>query len=635
MRPILFVFFFGLTIKLLFLPFAMHSDLLSMYFRAHLMSEYGLWGLPTNQYLAHLIYAFNLKIMSFVSFDLQSLFALPFGLREGSLTSSVGDWLRFAENPNINAALFWFKLPHLIADIGIFTILYRYFASHRHRLIILASWWLNPVNIYAFYIFSRHDVFTLLALLGAVLFAARKQLLSSALAILAAIQIRVQPLMLLPVFVATWWKNRGELKNLFRPVMLVLLISALYFAVINLLSFDQDLFLNLTAGEGLSKSGPSAVGVPSRHAAQAFGSNILGIPIFPLIYAVIGLIYFFFAKKTNSETSRLQQLNSVLVVVMSAYFAINPFSPHYFVWLSIFITLAIAYQPGVLPWYVLGIVGWMMMGLFGTDVTWFSQNLFVPISTDLFRTPQLALILQNKLAGLGFQSSGAFVFGRIILALGMIGIVWKVYQKELNKVKKFLALLILIPAIYLSFPQPVSASPVPVIEHNSYDQLVELDQAPISQTFTSPSDSFGSIEVRLGTNRMEGNEKFVFRLKEAGANEWLYENEYERTDLYNGYYYPFGFPEVQEAEGEEYRFEIARPNYTDLPLHAYRDSSTGNLSFAVIADQPTNILVENIKSDLPEKINHQREFFTLYLPLLTLSVLATLVALLIPESDNK
>src|SRR5690606_11773295 len=142
----------------------------------------------------------------------------------------------------------------------------------------------------------------------------------------------------------------------------------------------------------------SAIGIPSRHAAQVSGTTILGMPVFLVLYAIVGSIYFFRHQKPSAEMANLWQLNRVLLVVMAIYFAVNPFSPHYFVWLSIFITLAIVFQPKILPWYGLGVLGWAIMGIFGHDVTWFSQNLLVPISTDLFRTPQLPLILQTRLS---------------------------------------------------------------------------------------------------------------------------------------------------------------------------------------------------------------------------------------------
>ena len=101
------------------------------------MAVHGFWGLPTNQFLAHLIYSLNLKVMQWVGFDFSQIFLLPFGLNLGSLTASVGDWLRFTALPNINTVLFWLKLPHLLVDTFVFAALAKYFRNHRHSTLIL------------------------------------------------------------------------------------------------------------------------------------------------------------------------------------------------------------------------------------------------------------------------------------------------------------------------------------------------------------------------------------------------------------------------------------------------------------------------------------------------------------------
>ena len=45
------------------MPFAMQADLLSMSYRAHLMTDYGLWGIEVGQLFSHYLYALNLFFM--------------------------------------------------------------------------------------------------------------------------------------------------------------------------------------------------------------------------------------------------------------------------------------------------------------------------------------------------------------------------------------------------------------------------------------------------------------------------------------------------------------------------------------------------------------------------------------------
>lgn len=638
----LLLFLFGLMIRLVFMPFATHSDLLSMYFRAHLMAVHGFWGLPTNQFLAHLIYSLNLKVMQWVGFDFSQIFLLPFGLNLGSLTASVGDWLRFTALPNINSVLFWLKLPHLLVDTLVFAALDKYFRNHRHRTLILASWWLNPVNIYAFYIFSRHDVFTLAALFLAILFTTRNRVAAAAISLFAAIQIRVQPFLLAPVFAVTWWKNRNNLRFLLFHIIISAAAIGTYMLVVNMLPFDRLAYNQLLEinSDPVSGNSVSVVGIPSRHSQQVSGTSISGIPVFLMLYAIVGGIYLWRGSRQPSEKDRLKVINTMLLLVMTMYFAINPFSPHYFVWLSLYITLAIAFAPKALYGYAMMIVGWMMMGIFDSDVTWFSQNLFTPISNDLFRTPQLPLILQSKFVA----ASTLFVLGRAVLALGAAYLLFTaVFQEKLVKLKKLVKPLTGIFIFWLGMTAVatgVHAVPAPAVEVAADTNVLSIDELPVGQTFVSPVDTFGAVEIRLGTNRQAGEELFVFRLKEEGSPNWLYEAEYQRNDLYNGYYYPFGFPPVQNAAGKIYYFEISRINHSGLPLQVFTNDNEyasgslmvggqpiddQDLSFVVVSQVSGQSFLQRLKSQALVKYQAQRGFFLFY----TLLIGATLGAFIL------
>lgn len=644
---ILLIFFSGLLLRLLVMPLSMHADLLSMSYRAHLMAEYGQWQLPTNQFLAHLVYGGNLTLLKVGGYDLQAIFPAQFGLTPRSWTASVGDWLTFNEHSQVNEVVFWLKVPHLLADIAVFIILARVFRN-KNRHLVLALWWFNPVNLYAFYVFARHDALTALVLLLAMLFVVKDKIWPALVSVYAGIQIRVVPLLLLPVFMADIWKNRADLKRL--AVQLVIAAGVIFGYVVftRLLPVDTQVLSQISGREYQEVATVPTVGVPGRLANQATDTTIGGVPVFLVLYGLIGALFFFFAQKITPK-ARLAQLNTVLLMVMALYFAINPFSPHYFVWLSLFATLGIGFRPRLFWPYAGAVFGWLIMGAFASDSFAITQNLFMPVSTSLFRTPQIHQIM----AGRGIDPQLIFAVGRGILSLSLLILAAWAFIKDfwptlkLNAAQAKKAVWPLVLALGLMFvPTRAQALTAPVIENTEYAHAIQLEPGQtIGQTFISPVDTFGSVEIRLQTDRIPGQQNLIVRLKEQGAEEWYYQAEYDRNDFYNKYYYPFGFPPVTDALGKTYYLELALAEPVAAEKYPIKIMISDNnpypdgmviidgepqpeldMSFAVVADD-TGLFTQQLNQTLQSKFEHQRSFFTGYGVLLAVNVFAIIFLL--------
>ena len=63
--------------------------------------------------------------------------------------------------------------------------------------------------------------------------------------------------------------------------------------VVNMLPFDRLAYNQLLEinSDPVSGNSVSAVGGPSRHAQQVTGTTISGIPVFLMLYAIVGGIY--------------------------------------------------------------------------------------------------------------------------------------------------------------------------------------------------------------------------------------------------------------------------------------------------------------------------------------------------------
>jgi hypothetical protein len=392
-------FIFGLLLKLLLLPFAFHSDLVSMYWRANLMASHGLWGYQPSQVVGHWIYALNLKLMQLLGFDLAAIFHQPFGITPGKPTASTGDWLQFANLDNINAVLFMFKLPHLIFDVLVYLVLARKFKNHPRRSLILASWWLNPVNLYAFYIFARHDSITSFFMLLAVLLLANKKIVQAVFSLFLAIKTRAVPILLAPVLGVAALKEQLKLKDLLiKGLVSVLLVLGLSLVLENLPLNEQrlDRLLNRPPAIGQTQlkenepfliakiSSLAGISLSSTHPQRVLGVSWAGIPVFPVLFLVLLIIQLLQPKENNNLT----YIARYSLAAFSLFFILSPLSPHYFVWLSIFITLVLALDYRYLWIYAEAVLWWLLWALWRNDLTMFSIRLFLPISQNIYYLPQ-------------------------------------------------------------------------------------------------------------------------------------------------------------------------------------------------------------------------------------------------------
>ncbi len=619
------------------MPLAMQADLLSMTYRAHLMSEYGLWGLSSNQLLAHYIYAFNLMLWRPFFGDLTSFFAASHGVSLASTTSSVGDWLTFVAQPQVNAFIFVLKLPHLLADLAIFVLLARFFRASKQRSLILAAWWFNPINLYAFYVFARHDSLTLLALLLALLFLAKRRILPGLLAFWASVQIRFQPLLYLPLLLAHLWRG-FSLRQLWRPVLITLLFSFGFWFLQNQLPFDEALYRQV---KGLPVLEVSAVSPPAASAslldragqflqkpftlATSVGgrSTLDKLLLFTGVYLLLSLFSFLLRPSQSSPQAAFVRLSAILYLGLAAYFLLNDFSPHYFVWLSLFACGSLTVHRHFWRAYLLAILGWGLMGVFALGNFAINQNLFLPLSSLLFGTPQLAFL------GL---APVLFTFGKILLNLGLLWsgfLILRQLSAELTPLKQWRRLwrpgALLVLGFFASFfltATPAQAAKIPVLTVNGDAKLLLEPGTAYQGSFISPVAEFGALDLRFDTSRSREDKNIALRLKRSGAETWLYEATYNAADFYNQAFYPFGFPLVSDALDQEFVYEVQLLDAGQDALWLYADS------YVISREGPLRDLLPLLRQELQVKWQAQQGFWLLWLGLLGGNLLAILWVLL-------
>lgn len=87
-----------------------------------------------------------------------------------------------------------------------------------------------------------------------------------------------------------------------------------------------------------------------------------------------------------------------------------------------------------------------------------------------------------------------------------------------------------------------------------------LRNKKMTVTFTSEENMLGIIGIPIATYNRENTDQILFRIKEASATQWYYQNIYNTKSFADGAYYPFGFPKINNSKGKEYTIEIVSQN---------------------------------------------------------------------------
>lgn len=101
---------------------------------------------------------------------------------------------------------------------------------------------------------------------------------------------------------------------------------------------------------------------------------------------------------------------------------------------------------------------------------------------------------------------------------------------------------------------------------NNRNQYIDLPENKLFKgdkligNFLADEDNLGIVAIRLdfgeGVGKTELEDYMLFRLKEEGAKDWHYENQYKTGLLKREVFYPFGFPKIQDSKGKTYIFEL-------------------------------------------------------------------------------
>lgn len=96
----------------------------------------------------------------------------------------------------------------------------------------------------------------------------------------------------------------------------------------------------------------------------------------------------------------------------------------------------------------------------------------------------------------------------------------------------------------------------------SYKQIIATQSAEMIKgdkvwgTFRSKYKNLGILSVRFYNHDRDSKDTLMFRLKEEGQTNWLYQAKYETDQFLPHKHFPFGFPLIKESDAKTFVFEL-------------------------------------------------------------------------------
>jgi len=310
--------FIGILLRFIFMPVATHSDLISIYGRAFYMMDQGQF-LGMSQLLAqyfHIIFLAILKPFMSYSSEIWQWTSRLLGADERI-------WMNFVVHPNTYRTLFLLKLPYLLFDGLCALLLLDLFKDQKKGLRAFKFWMINPVGIFALYIFGRFEVIPVFFILLSLYYVKKRKNILAALLLGISIATKFYALLFLLPFVFVVGNKTGERVKLLFSGLVPLLIMQ----IANMLGGVRS-----EVG-GLAKSLFGDYLLAMRFKLPFVHDTVF---IFVVGYVLI-LIYVYY----NSKFS-FASVYKYMGVILLLLFATSFFHPHYFMWLSPFIAMQIA-----------------------------------------------------------------------------------------------------------------------------------------------------------------------------------------------------------------------------------------------------------------------------------------------------
>ena len=303
------LFVFALITRLIFAPLFYHPDIKSQNFHFQFLSQ---GKVNIYQFIdenkQNLPYrdTFNYLPLTYLGFGSGQILLRPLLPRD--FFTWLNDWGPSQNNyPNLFYYMLILKLPYIFFDLGIGYLLYKLYGKK-----ISTIWLFNPLSLYLIYVLANFDIVPVFfSFLSFYLLQKSKNTLAF-IFLGVATALKLYPLLFFPFFIFYHPTNIKKIINNTFALFLPLIISILPFVF-------NHFFIQSFSGSGLSQ--------------KILEVKYMSIPLYPLIYLII-LLKYFFSKNKNLEKSFLWLFLAFIVLVN--------FHPQWLLWFLPFILLPIS-----------------------------------------------------------------------------------------------------------------------------------------------------------------------------------------------------------------------------------------------------------------------------------------------------
>jgi hypothetical protein len=381
----------GLLVRLAFMPFTLHGDLVGINKFAFLLTHRGHIPLARMDYppLAY----FSIGFFQFLFRPLMPDFGY-------ALDSGNPLW---GESPHFYRYLFLLKFPYLIFDFGIAFLLLRLVKNREKRLAAFKLWMLNPLIIFACYLHGQFDIMPTFLVVLSLYYVWREKLTASFILLGIGASLKQFPfLFLIPALILLGRTKLQKFAFLLGAVVPYLLLTSPYWKVSG---FRQI----LTTGGGYDE----------RVLGLYVGIGSHRVYIFVIGYVII-LAFIYFHSFIRDSKDALGKLLLAELVICLWFYATVFFHPQWVVWMMPMLTLFVVGQRKLTTLYWLLIICVFVY----TAVEWgglLTTWLFSPIDRVFFHS----LISLGEIISYFYPSRKfLFIFHSIFIGISF----WLMYQ---------------------------------------------------------------------------------------------------------------------------------------------------------------------------------------------------------------
>lgn len=316
------IFLLGLLFRFLVMPFTGHWDIRGINFAVYnlpfkgITNVYEVAAKEEVEYFVNVNFGRDYFIYPPLNyFTLAGFMTLLKPFYGPEFVAWIEGWgnqmLKVITHPHVWRYLFLMKIPYLVFDIFLLTVLLKFFSRNKDQKLALIYWWLNPIVIYLPYIWGQFDIIPTAIMLLGVYRGVKHKPYQAALLFGLAASFKNYPLLLLPFLAAIMGKRLWDMVKIFAVGILpFLLTTAPYW---NHAFFRKTVLFSWQSQKMLDFMWPIA-------AADGVYPFIIGYTLILLwtLYKLRG---------------RVEYLSLPMVMTLFSYYATTNFHQQWFLWI--------------------------------------------------------------------------------------------------------------------------------------------------------------------------------------------------------------------------------------------------------------------------------------------------------------